>query len=343
MITAKHHIQTLNFITPAKTSRDVLTTKQAHFIILEEGRLHGIGECGMLPGLSYDDRPGFVEKIEWVCQNIDDGLDELYPQLMEWPSIQFAIEQAFTQLKNGGKATFFKSKFVQGKAGIPINGLIWMGDEKYMNAQIEEKLNAGFRCLKMKIGAINWADEFKILKNLRNRFDAIDLEIRVDANGAFNFSTAEKVLDQLAALEIHSIEQPIKAGQWDEMAALVEDSLVPIALDEELIGITSAKEKRKLLAEIQPDYIVLKPSFVGGWRGADEWIKLAEQQGIDWWATSALESNVGLNAIAQWVSTKRIRLPQGLGTGALYSNNIEAPLEIKDSKLWLKGEFSPVM
>lgn len=338
---AKHYIHTLQFISPVKTSRNTLATKDAHFIIIEENGIQGIGECGMLQGLSYDDRPDFVGKIEWACANINQGLDKLYAALMEWPSIQFALEQAFAQLNKGGKAMFFDTPFSRGKAGIPINGLIWMGDEKYLTQQIEQKLDEGFRCLKMKIGAITWYAEYKILKNLRNRFDALDLEIRVDANGAFNFSQAEKVLHKLAELEIHSIEQPIKPGQWEEMAALVEDSLVPIALDEELIGITNIQQKRKLLNEIQPDYLILKPSFIGGWRGADEWIALAEDFGIDWWATSALESNIGLNAIAQWASSKRLRLPQGLGTGALFQNNIEAPLAIKDSLLWLVEEFSP--
>jgi o-succinylbenzoate synthase len=325
---------TLNFETPGGTSRGVMKTKDSYFIFIDNDGVRGIGECGLLRGLSFDDRPDYEQKLDWVCKNIELDLVALYGKLTEWPSIQFGLEQAFKMIDKGGSFTFFKSPFTQGKAGIPINGLVWMGDVATMTKRLEHKLDEGFRCIKLKIGALHWDEELEMLRKLRDRFDALDLEIRVDANGAFDFRTAEMVLDQLAELEIHSIEQPIKAGQWEEMAALVEDSLVPIALDEELIGITDKKLKLKLLKEIQPDYLVLKPSFVGGWQGCEEWIKLATQQGIDWWATSALESNIGLNAIAQWATTQRLRLPQGLGTGSVFSNNIPSPLFVKDAKLW---------
>jgi o-succinylbenzoate synthase len=325
---------TLNFETPGGTSRGVMKTKDSYFIFIDNDGVRGIGECGLLRGLSFDDRPDYEQKLDWVCKNIELDLVALYGKLTEWPSIQFGLEQAFKMMDKGGSFTFFNSPFTQGKAGIPINGLVWMGDVATMTKRLEQKLDEGFRCIKLKIGALHWDEELEMLRKLRDRFDALDLEIRVDANGAFDFRTAEMVLDQLAELEIHSIEQPIKAGQWEEMAALVEDSLVPIALDEELIGITDKKLKLKLLKEIQPDYLVLKPSFVGGWQGCEEWIKLATQQGIDWWATSALESNIGLNAIAQWATTQRLRLPQGLGTGSVFSNNIPSPLFVKDAKLW---------
>lgn len=327
---------TLNFAKPGGTSRGVLHQKDTYFIMAQIDDNQAIGECGLLRGLSIDDRPDYEQKLDWVCQNIDLGLETLYGKLVEFPSIQFGLEQLFAMLENGGSFTFFNTPFAQGKRAIPINGLIWMGSAAEMQAQIEQKLDKGFRCLKLKIGAIEWEDEYKLLKGLRKRFDALDLEIRVDANGAFNFRTAEKVLDQLAEIEIHSIEQPIKPGQWEEMAALVEDSIVPIALDEELIGIFDDATRQKMLETIAPDYIILKPSFIGGWRGADQWIELAENQGIDWWATSALESNIGLNAIAQWVGSKRIRLPQGLGTGGLFTNNISAPLHIHDAALVYK-------
>jgi o-succinylbenzoate synthase len=329
---------TLNFETPGGTSRGVMTTKDSYFITIEFDGMKGIGECGLLRGLSIDDRPDYEQKLDWVCKNIELDLVELYGKLKDWPSIQFGLEQAFKMIEKGGSFTLFKSPFTQGKGGIPINGLVWMGDIPTMAKRLEQKLDEGFRCIKLKIGALNWDEEFELLKSLRKRFDAMDLEIRVDANGAFDFYTAEKVLDQLADLEIHSIEQPIKAGQWEEMAALVEDSLVPIALDEELIGITDKKQKIKLLKEIQPDYLILKPSLLGGWRGCDEWITLAEHEGIDWWATSALESNIGLNAIAQWVVTKRFRLPQGLGTGGVFTNNISSPLVVQEAGLWLKQD-----
>ncbi len=325
----------LKFKTPGGTSRGILHEKETYYIIIEAAGVKGIGECGLLRGLSADDHPDYEKKLDWVCAHIDQGLDALYPALKEWPSIQFGIEQAFKMLEVQGSFTLFDSPFARGERPIPINGLIWMGDIPSMQQQIEQKLDEGFTCLKLKIGALNWNDEFALLKHLRGRFDALDLEIRVDANGAFDFYTAEKVLDQLAELEIHSIEQPIKAGQWDEMAALVEDSIVPIALDEELIGIHDAATRKKMISTIAPDYIILKPSFIGGWRGADEWINLAVDFGIDWWATSALESTIGLNAIAQWVASKRFRLPQGLGTGNLYTNNITSPLSIKDAALWV--------
>ena len=331
--TFKKH--TLQFKVPGGTSRGVLNTKDTYYIIIEANGIKGIGECGLMRGLSIDDKPDYEEKLAWVCDNISLGLDDLYNKLTDWPSIQFGLEQAFKMLENGGSFTLFDSPFAKGERGIPTNGLIWMGTADYMSQQIEQKLDEGYTCLKLKIGAIDWNEEFALLKRLRSRFDALDLEIRVDANGAFDFYTAEKVLDQLAELEIHSIEQPIKAGQWEEMAALVEDSIVPIALDEELIGVHDLAKRKKLISTIAPDYLILKPSFIGGWRGADNWIELAVDYGIDWWATSALESNVGLNAIAQWVANKRFRLPQGLGTGSLFTNNIHSPLKIKDTALWI--------
>lgn len=327
----------LIFKNPATTSRGTLTSKPAYFIIVEEGNKKAVGECGLLPGLSYDDKPNFEEKLTWACKNIAVGLAELTDELIEWPSIRFALEQVFAQREAAGSYKFFNSQFIKGKVGMRINGLVWMADEANMLKQIDEKLTAGYRCIKMKIGALDWATELKILAGMRKRFDSVDLEIRVDANGAYTYREAEKVLDQMARLEIHSIEQPIKPGQWDEMAALVEESLVPIALDEELIGVFDIKKKRELVREIQPDYLVLKPSFLGGWKEADSWVKIAEKEGLDWWATSALESNVGLNAIAQWASTKNIRLPQGLGTGGLYTNNFESNLQIKNAALWFDG------
>ena len=329
---------TLTFKTPGGTSRGVLKEKDTYFIILEKDGIKGIGECGLLRGLSYDDRPDYEDKLTWTCNNITSGFDELYPALKEWPSIQFGIEQAFMQLEVEGSEILFNTPFTRGERGIPINGLIWMGEPSIMNEQINQKLDEGYGCLKLKIGALPWEQELEILKSLRNRFDALDLEIRVDANGAFNFSTAERVLDELADLEIHSIEQPMAKGKREEIDALSEDSIVPIALDEELIGLTDVKAKQQMLEETNPDYVVLKPSFIGGWRGTEEWITLAEAWGVDWWITSALESNVGLNAIAQYTSAKYIRMAQGLGTGSLYTNNIDSPLYVSDAGLHFDPE-----
>jgi o-succinylbenzoate synthase len=332
---------TLDFIKPSGTSRGVMRQKDVWFIIVEKDGIKGVGECGLLKGLSADDRPDYEDMLTRVCHDINKGLDVLYTELSKWPSIQFALEQAFRQLERGGSQIYFDSAFSSGKKGIPINGLIWMGDTADMQKQIEQKIAEGFRCLKLKIGALDWQQEHKMLKEIRNHYDALDLEIRVDANGAFDYLTAEKVLDQLAKLEIHSIEQPIKAGQWEKMAALAEFSAVPVALDEELIGLFDRKQKVEMLEAIVPDYIILKPSFVGGWRGCDEWIQLAEENGIDWWITSALESNIGLNAIAQYTAKLPIRLSQGLGTGSLFSNNFPSPLKIKNASLWLEGSFTP--
>jgi o-succinylbenzoate synthase len=235
-------------------------------------------------------------------------------------------------LQSGGEQVLFDTPFTKGLEVIRINGLIWMGDFAFMEEQITAKINAGFRCIKMKIGAISWADELTLLKEMRTRFPKDQLELRVDANGAFSFEESLEVLKELNALDIHSIEQPIRPGQIDKMRQLCAETPCPIALDEELIGTFKDKEKKELLAFINPQYIILKPSLHGGISGTKSWIEAAERLGIKWWMTSALESNLGLNAIAQLASTYKIGLPQGLGTGSLYETNINSPLE-------LKGEF----
>ena len=293
----------------------------------------GVGECGVFRGLSYDDRPDYENKLEWLCDHINADLGSLYQELKEFPSIQFGLEQALLSLKSEDKYALFPSNFSKGLDRIPINGLIWMGEASFMNEQISKKLKAGFTTLKMKIGAINFDTELDILKGIRNQYDASELELRVDANGAFSVEEAMGKLEKLAVFGIHSIEQPIKAGQTETMRRLCKSSPIPIALDEELIGVLEKNQKQALLAQINPQYIILKPSLVGGFHGSLEWIKVAEDLGIDWWITSALESNIGLNAIAQFTYTLKNKLPQGLGTGALFSNNIEAPLFVKDGEL----------
>lgn len=323
----------LDFKKPSGTSRGVLTQKETWFLILEENGKQGIGECGILRGLSIDDRPDYEEKLQWVCQNIHLGKDKLWSALLEFPSIQFGVEMAFLSLQSNNPFVLFPSKFTEGKESIPINGLIWMGDEVSMKQQIDEKLSQGFHCLKMKIGAIDFETEFKLLEFIRQNFTSEQIEIRVDANGAFSFKEAKEKLNRLSRLQIHSIEQPIAKGQVDEMKELCKDTSLSIALDEELIGIFTKEEKEVLLQKICPQYIILKPSFIGGIHGTNEWIALAEKYHIGWWITSALESNIGLNAIAQYTFTKQNKMPQGLGTGALYTNNFDSPLEVKDGKL----------
>lgn len=324
----------LEFKRPSGTSRGIMTEKETWFIILEANGRKGIGECGILRGLSADDREDYEEKLKWVCDNIHLGETALWNALLEFPSIQFGIEMAFLSLKSENPYILFPSDFTENTASIAINGLVWMGESAFMKQQIEEKLADGFNCIKLKIGAIDFNKELELLQFIRSHFSAEEIEIRVDANGAFSSTEALDKLNQLNQFQLHSIEQPIKKGNIAEMAQLCEKTPFPIALDEELIGVFSFEEKEKLLQEIKPQYIILKPSFVGGFRGTQEWITLAEKYTIGWWITSALESNIGLNAIAQWTFTLHSDMPQGLGTGALYTNNIDCPLEVKNGKLW---------
>ncbi len=324
---------TLNFKQPAGTSRGILNTKDSYFLKLEHEGKTANGECGLLRGLSADDRPDYEPKLDWLVENIHLPVEELYGELEEFPSIQFGLEMVLKDLESENHV-LFPSKFTDGKAMQPINGLIWMGDTDFMNQQIRAKIEAGFRVLKMKIGAIGFADELAILQGIRKEFTPEELELRVDANGAFSFNEAPGVLNKLAEFQIHSIEQPIKAGQWQEMARLCENTPIDIALDEDLIGLFLSAERRKLLYEVSPQYIILKPSFIGGFRGSEEWINMAEELGIGWWTTSALESNLGLSAIAQWNFTQQNTLPSGLGTGSLYTNNFDSPLMVKDGGLW---------
>lgn len=323
----------LNFKRPSGTSRGVLTSKETFFLVIEQEEKKGIGECNLFRGLSADDVPDYEAKLQWVEQHLHLGEKALLEELKTFPSIQFGVEQAFRSVVAPQWYELFPSNFTKGKDAIPINGLIWMGSPDFMKAQIKEKLAQGFRCIKMKIGAIDFEEEYRILKALRNEFSASDIEIRVDANGAFQANEALRYLERLATLQLHSIEQPIRAGQWEAMAELCEQTPLPIALDEELIGIFTREEKQRLLREIQPQYIILKPSLIGGYSGSEEWITLAETLGIGWWVTSALESNIGLNAIAQWTYTLRNPMPQGLGTGTLYTNNIPFPLYVENGHI----------
>lgn len=327
-VSYKRHV--LEFKRPSGTSRGILNTKETFYLILEKDGENGVGECGILRGLSVDDRSDYEEKLQWTCENIHLDFNLLLSELTEFPSIQFGLETAFKSLNSSNLYELFPSDFTKGKAGIPINGLVWMGDKSFMKQQISDKLKEGFSCIKMKIGAIDFETELELLKSIRREFSASDITLRVDANGAFEFSEALEKLKILSELDLHSIEQPIKQKQWEKMAELCEKTPLPIALDEELIGIFKKEEKIKLLDTIKPQFIILKPSLIGGFTGSDTWIALSEERGIGWWMTSALESNVGLNAISQYTFTKNNPLPQGLGTGSLYTNNIESPLEVKN-------------
>jgi len=323
----------LNFKRPSGTSRGVMNSKETWFLILEQEDKKGIGECGILRGLSADDRPDYEEKLQWTCQNIHLGKDQLWEALVEFPSIQFGVEMAFQSLASETPFLLFPSAFTQGQKNMDINGLVWMGEQEFMKQQIEEKLAEGFNCIKLKIGAIDFQKELDLLHFIRQNFDADTIEIRVDANGAFDESDTLNKLNQLSGYKLHSIEQPIAKNYTDSMAELCKNTPIPIALDEELIGVFSYDEKEALLKKIKPQYIILKPSFVGGFRGTKEWIDLAEKYQIGWWVTSALESNIGLNAIAQWTFLQQNSMPQGLGTGGLYTNNFDSPLEVKNGQL----------
>lgn len=324
----------LQFKRPGGTSRGVLHEKETFILEIEDQERKGVGECAVFRGLSFDDRPDYEEKLKWLCENIREDKLYLQEELKEFPSIWFGYEQAVLNLKHGGNL-YFPTEFTEGKAAVTINGLIWMGDISYMEEQIQDKLDKGFHCIKLKIG-VNWPSEHRILKQLREKFSAEQLELRVDANGGFGKEEAVTVLQQLADLEIHSIEQPVKAGNWEDMASLCAVTPTPVALDEELIGITDPLKKKKLLETIKPQYIILKPALVGGFIGSDEWISLAEELNIGWWITSALESNIGLNAIAQYTFTKKNPMPQGLGTGSLFTNNFESSLDLRNELLWFK-------
>ena len=329
---------TLNFRFEAGTSRGILKKKNAFFIkVLVDGEKIGIGECCVLSGLSYDDKPGFLEKLEETCVALELASAASYSELQQlmvslgledWPSIKMGVETAFLDIWNGGRRVIFDNDFIRGEP-IPINGLIWMGKKEFMLEQIQNKLAEGYTTLKMKIGAIDFESELAILKFIRSKFGPRDISIRVDANGAFKPEESLFKLEQISQYHVHSIEQPLTPGLWHEMASLCINSPIPIALDEELIGLLPDDDRCRMLDTIKPQYIILKPSLLGGFQNTDKWIKLADQRSIGWWITSALESNIGLNAIAQYTYGKRNKMEQGLGTGQLFENNFPSPLRIK--------------
>lgn len=320
----------LHFKQPAGTSRGTYTTRNVWYLLLKEcnSNRFGVGECAPLPALSCDDLPLYDEILAKACRDFEQSGCINRKQLLPYPSILFGLETALQHLQSGS-LQLWHTPFSEGKQGIPINGLIWMGNFDEMYYRIEEKMQSGFRCIKLKIGAIDFEKELELLRHIRTHFTPEQIELRVDANGAFTPADAPEKLRRLAEFHLHSIEQPIRAGQWQAMAQLCADTPLPIALDEELIGINEYEQKIELLETIRPQYIILKPSLHGGISGSEEWIQLAAERGIDSWITSALESNIGLNAIAQWCATLQPTLPQGLGTGLLFTDNIDYPLHIE--------------
>lgn len=327
----------LQFKKPAGTSRGIYTTRVVYILklqSLENPAIVGWGECAPLPDLSCDFSPNFETVLENVCQNFNGTIP--FDELRNYPSILFGLETAMQDFQTPKNNVLWESDFTKGIKGIPINGLIWMGSYDSMKEQIKDKLALGFKCIKLKIGAIDFEEEYALLKKIRCEYDESEITLRVDANGAFSPEEAYFKLDRLAQLKIHSIEQPIRANQWEEMANLCKKTSLPIALDEELIGINNIAQKKELLEHISPQFIILKPTLHGGIAGANEWIELAEKKNIGYWITSALESNIGLNAIAQWCATLNLSSHQGLGTGALFVDNFPSPLTIKGEKLWFK-------
>ena len=322
---------TLLFKRPSGTSRGVLTEKDTYFLILEESGKQGIGECGLLRGLSIDDVPEYEVILEELCSQLNNNTLDL-KLIKNFPSLQMGLEMAQQSLQADSPFLLYPSDFTKSLSPILINGLVWMGDFDFMQAQIEEKITQGYQCVKLKIGALDFSKELLLLEQIRHHFSAQQIEIRVDANGAFSPETALDKLKILAQFELHSIEQPIAAGQYEQMRVLCEQSPLAIALDEELIGVSSV-QKEILLDNIRPQYIILKPSLLGGFAASLEWIQWAEARQIGWWITSALESNVGLNAIAQWTATLTTDRPQGLGTGSLYTNNFPSPLLVENGYL----------
>ncbi len=324
----------LKFKSPAGTSRGILTEKPTFFIkVFDENdpSMFGIGECSVFPGLSPEADGNYGYKLIELLANVALGVET---DLTGYSSIIFGLEQALRDYAGGCKHIYFPTPFTKGKDSIEINGLVWMGDFDKMIERIDEKVAQGFHCIKLKIGAIDWRKEVEMIEYVRNKYSDSTLEIRVDANGGFSMDNALPRLKRLADLGVHSIEQPIPPGMPELMAFLCQVSPLKIALDESLIGLHATDQKKNLLDTVNPAYVILKPSLCGGFSGAEEWIRLAEQRGIGWWVTSALESNVGLNALAQWTATLHTSIPQGLGTGALFTNNLESPLYLEADRLY---------
>ena len=339
----------LHFKQPAGTSRGVYTERRSWFVTATvpdgspSGPAVGIGECAPLPDLSCDAHPDYGEVLRRFCDEVDQTGQIDYEAMRDYPSMLFGLETALLDVRckmSEGRNMLFDTAFSRGEVGIPINGLVWMGNYDEMLQRLEQKLEQGFRCVKLKIGAIDFEQELELVRRIRQRFSFHEVELRLDANGAFPYEEALYKLELLSQYAVHSIEQPIRKGQWAYMAELCRESPLPIALDEELIGVNDREMKSHMLNVIKPAYIVLKPSLHGGMTGCREWIEAAKDHEVGSWITSALESNIGLNAIAQFCSAvygDSITMPQGLGTGQLFTDNIPMPLEIRGDHLWITG------
>lgn len=330
------HPHRLKFRFPAGTSRGVYLTRDILVLELVDTvtGAFGFGECAPLPDLSIDAAPMEVLErrlLAAALHSIRHGGPDA-EALRGHPSVLFALETAWRHLRTGSPA-LYETAFSKGAAGIPINGLVWMGTFEEMRARIDAKLSEGFTCLKLKIGAIDFEDEFELLRRIRRRWSPEDLVVRVDANGGFTPGEAMAKLDRLATLGLHSIEQPVKAGMTDVLARICRESPLPVALDEELIRVTGADDRRRLLEEVRPAHVVIKPGLHGGFAGAAEWISEAKRIGAGWWITSALESNIGLNAIAQWTARFAPAAHQGLGTGALFTENFGKGIRVERGRL----------
>lgn len=353
VIKASFHKHTLYFTFAAGTSRGILKQKDTWIIKVTDvanAEVFGLGEAAPLVKLSIDDLPDYDERLIQICDQISgtsvpSSVDEMYQLLdrvipSELPSVYFGFEVAFLDLLNGGGRMIYNNAFSRGERGIPINGLVWMGALEDMLFQITEKVADGFHCIKVKIGSLDFEKECDLLQYIRSKYYKMDITLRVDANGAYSSDEALEKLEKLSKYNIHSIEQPIKAGQTAAMYELCRHSLVPVALDEELIGIHTSESKRKLIESIKPQYIIFKPTLVGGLRSCKEWISIAEELNIGWWITSALESNIGLNAISQFTAEYNTDISHGLGTGKLYDNNIPSPLTIENGEIYYRSPFT---
>lgn len=343
MLSASYKEHILNFKKTVRTSRGEMTQKSTFLLTIYDinhQEITGTGECSILSGLSYDDKTEYQEVLKWLCRDINRPYKELMEELIEWPSIRFGYETAMLDLKNGGKKILFQSRYTRGLEPIPINGLIWMSDYEQMFKQVGEKINEGYKVIKLKIGGIDFNSELALLKHIRETYDK-DIVIRLDANGAFTCENVQSRLEALAAYNIHSIEQPIKPGNQARMRDLCVNPPIPIALDEELIGHHRYEEKESLINFIKPAFIILKPSLMGGFAACNDWIKVCKEENTGFWITSALESNIGLNAIAQYTATLDTQdMPQGLGTGALYADNFESNMVIEKGQLWYRRSKS---
>ncbi|MBI3141557.1 MAG: o-succinylbenzoate synthase [Bacteroidetes bacterium] len=336
--TAEFVKHNLVFKQPANTSRATLTHKNTYYLLLRSDRepdLMGVGECSFIEGLSIDNAADFESQLALLCTKINEaGSADVDFDFDAYPSIEFGLEMAIMDLENGGKRCYFEeNEFFHGERDIAINGLVWMGSVAEMTEQIDDLLAQDYKVVKLKIGSLDFVEELALIKYIRSKHSPAEIEIRLDANGAYRADEALLRLHELAEYGIHSIEQPIATGQWDAMAKLVAESPIDIALDEELIGIQDPEQKELMLSTIRPQYIIIKPSLLGGFGLSEEWMELADKYHIGYWVTSALESNIGLNAIAQWVSDMDLTRPQGLGTGKLYKNNIKSPLVLEQGFL----------